>query len=491
MRHLRILTLSAVILFLAAAASFPAEIKLHSIPLSHTKLGFLTLYKSQWELFGLPRKLKQAVDEAFTEQTDNLMWGTMRMQLVMNTDNIQEKIQQETEYKFASDYDKFLADLEETFAEKLRTDILDFYRRQNQAIYFELSANPLAQAYIRQDYDRMTESNGKAVMGKISHELSEKYKLGISAAGIIGGGLMVLAKKQLQKQVMKVVGRKLAGSALGKLAGGAIPVIGWAMMVWSAWDIYSMLNEAEDTFRAKMFEAYNVMYSEEVPLVYWEGMESYVKDAYIFAYESLSASAEKGIALSENHRIKELSQGLSKSKQRFFADRIAAIAKISEGKNYTVDDILTLYGEFLRKSKREEFEKFEAILIASDTAPEKHVIRVIELSHGLTEAEQRFFTERVTTIAEICEGKSYTVDDVLAHYGELIRDSDNRDFSRFAEFLDESDSLPETYPPKPQASSDIHPAPAPAKMPEIPPTTSEDAKPETPSPKNFRIYEGH
>ena len=128
MRHLRILTLSAVILFLAAAASFPAEIKLHSIPLSHTKLGFLTLYKSQWELFGLPRKLKQAVDEAFTEQTDNLMWGTMRMQLVMNTDNIQEKIQQETEYKFASDYDKFLADLEETFAEKLRTDILDFYK---------------------------------------------------------------------------------------------------------------------------------------------------------------------------------------------------------------------------------------------------------------------------------------------------------------------------------------------------------------------------
>ena len=479
MRQLRILTLSAVLLFLAAAASFPAEIKLNSIPLSQTKLGFLTLYKLQWELFGLPWKLKRAVDEAFTEQTENLMWGTMRMQLVMNTDNIQEKIQQAAEYKFARDYDKFLADLEGTFAEKLRADILDFYSRQNQAIYFELSANPLAQAYIRQDYDRMTEDSGKAVMGRISHELSEKYKLGISAAGIIGGGLMVLAKKQLQKQVVRVVGKKLAGSALGKLAGGAIPVIGWAMMAWSAWDIYSMLSEAEDTFRAKMFESYNAMYTEEVPSVYWDGMESYVKDAYIFAYESLSASAEKGIALSENPRVRELSQGLSKSKQRFFADRIAAIAKISEGKSYTVDDVLTLYGEFLRDSKREEFEKFEAMLIASDTAPEKHIMRIVELSQGLTDAEQRFFSERVTAVAEICWGKSYTVDDVLTRYGELIRDSDNKDFGRFAEFLDESGSLPETYPPKPQASSDIQPAAA------------DDAKPETLSPKNFQIYEGH
>ena len=490
---MKVIALSIIFSLLGATYSFPAEVNLDRIPMSKTKFDFLSLYKTQWELFGLPRKLKQAVDDAFTEQTEDLMWGTVRMQLVMNTDNIQEKIQQAAEYKFAEDYDKFLADLEGTFAEKLRADILDFYSRQNQAIYFEISMNPLAQAYIRQDYDRMTEGNGKAVMDRISQELSEKYDLGISAAGILGGGLMILARQALYKQVVTIAGKKLAGSALGKLAGGAIPVIGWAMMAWSAWDIYSMLSEAEDTFRAKIFEAYNAMYTEEVPSVYWDGMESYVKDAYIFAYESLSASVERGIALSENPRVNELWQGLSKSKQRFFADRIVAIAKISEGKSYTVDDVLTLYGEFLRDSKREEFEKFEAILIASDTVPEKHVMRVNELSQGLTEVQQRFFTDRVTTVAEICGGKSYTVYDVLTLYGELIRDSNNKDFGRFAEFLDESDTLPETYPPKPEISPDITPAVSPDISPDLPavpvsPEITPDVKTESPA---FRIYEGH
>ena len=85
---------------------------------------------------------------------------------------------------------------------------------------------------------------------------------------------MILARKQLQNYVVKIIGRKLTGAAVGKLAGVAVPVIGWAMMAWGAWDIYSMLSEAEDTIKAKIFESYNTMYAEEVPLVYWDGMES-------------------------------------------------------------------------------------------------------------------------------------------------------------------------------------------------------------------------
>ena len=118
-RCLRILVSSIMIVVLSAASSFPEEINLDRLPIAKTKLDFLTLYKTQWELFGLPRKLKQAVDDAFTEQTEDLMWGTVRMQLVMNTDNIQEKIQQAAEYKFAEDYDKFLSELEDNWGEKL------------------------------------------------------------------------------------------------------------------------------------------------------------------------------------------------------------------------------------------------------------------------------------------------------------------------------------------------------------------------------------
>ena len=368
---MKAIALSIIFSLLGATYSFPAEVNLDRIPMSKTKFDFLSLYKSQWELFGIPKKLRQAVDDAFTEQTEPLMWGTMRMQLASNYDNIHEKIQQSAEFKFAGDYDKFLSDLEENWGEKLRENILDFYKRQSEAMYFELEANPMAQAYLRQDYDRVTEGQGRAVMSKISAELSAKYgTFAVSGAGIVGGGLMILAKKQLTNYVTKIVGRKLAGTALGKAAGTAIPVVGWAIMAWSVWDIYSMLAEAEDTVRNKIFEAYNNMYSEEVPLIYWEGMEGYVKDAYIFAYEQLSVNVSKGKSLAENPMVIALTRPLSKAEQRFFADRIAVIQEITDGKSYTVDELLEKYGEFIRDAKLKDFDNFAAMLIESDELPE-------------------------------------------------------------------------------------------------------------------------
>ena len=368
---MKAIALSIILSLFGAACSFPAEVNLDRLPISKTKLDFLSLYKTQWELFGIPKKLRKAVDDAFTEQTEPLMWGTVGVQLASNYDNIHEKIQQSAEFKFAGDYDKFLSELEDNWGEKLRADILDFYKRQSEAMYFELEANPMAQAYLRQDYDRVTESQGKAVMSKISTELSAKYgTFAVSGAGLVGGGLMILAKKQLTNYVTKIVGRKLAGTALGKAAGTAIPVIGWAMLAWSAWDIYSMLAEAEDTVKNKIFEAYNNMYSEEVPLVYWEGMESYVKDAYIFAYEQLTVNVTKGKSLAENPQVVSLTRPLSKAEQRFFADRIAVIQEIVDGKSYTIDELLGKYGEFIRDSKLKDFDNFAAMLIETDGLPE-------------------------------------------------------------------------------------------------------------------------
>lgn len=373
MKFLRTFTALIVLSLFGIESLCAAEINLDRLPMAKTKLDFLSLYKSQWELFGVPRKLKQAVDDAFTEQTENLMWGTVGLQLASNRNNIQEKIQQSAEYKFTRDYDKFLAELEDTWGEKLRANILEFYKRQNEAMYFELDANPIAQAYLRQDYDRVTEDNGKAAMSRISSELSEKYgKLGVSGAGIIGGGLMVLAQKQLTKHVTKLLARKLTSSAVGKIAGAAVPVIGWAMLAWSALDIYSMAVEAEDTIKAKIFESYNTMYSEEVPIVYWEGMEPYVKDAYVLAYDQLALSVSKGKSLAESEQVKELTRGLTKSEQRFFADRLAVIQEVVDGKSYTVDDVLAIYGEYIRDCRHKEFDRFAAELAESETLPERY-----------------------------------------------------------------------------------------------------------------------
>ncbi len=384
MKSLRVIVSSIMILIISAVSALPAEINLDKLPIAKTKLDFLSLYKTQWELFGLPRRLKQAVDEAFTEQTENLLWGTVKIQLTSNYDNLREKIQQATEFKFTASYDKFMAELEDTWGEKLRENIIDFYKRQNELLYFELSANPMAQAYLRQDYDRITEDNGRAVMAKISSELSTKYEtFAISGAGLIGGGLMILARKQLTKYVTQIIARKFAGSALGKLAGSAVPVIGWAMLAWSVWDIYSMLVGVEDTVKEKIFEAYNTMYTEEVPLVYWEGMQAYVQDAYIFTYESLLMNVNKGKELANNALVKDLSRTLTKSEQRFFADRVAVIQEILNDKEYSLDNVLELHGEFIRDSKHKDFDHFAAFLIETDELPKVYPPEIV-ISHDIS-----------------------------------------------------------------------------------------------------------
>lgn len=369
---MRALTLAAF-LFLLAGNLSAAEIDLVKIPMSQTKLDFLTLYKKQWDFFGLPWKLNKVIDEAFTEQTENLMFGTVRLQLVMNTGNIQEKIQQAAEYKFNADYDKFLMELEDTWGEKLRSNVLDFYKRQSEA-KFELTSNPMEQACLLTDRERLTENNGREAMSRISLSLSEKYGGTFLEGGakMLTGRIIAVVYKQFMRKVGEAALKKISKHALGKVALGAVPVIGWAMTIWGAWDFYSMLSEAEDTIKAKMFESYNVMYSEEVPLEYWNAMEGYVRDVYIKAYENLNESISKGKSLWENPHVKELMQGLTLSDQRFLADRIAAISQNTEGKKYTLDDILARYGELMLDADREDFRNFAAMLAVSDTLPENY-----------------------------------------------------------------------------------------------------------------------
>ena len=357
----------AIIFCLALFRTACAEIQvdLSKIPVPVSKLNFLTLYKTQWSLFGMERKLRAAIDEAFHEQTADLLWGTKGLQLATNRNNIIEKIQQSLEFKFAASYDKFLQELEMTWGEKLREDILTFYKRSNEALYFELQDNPMAQAYLRQDYDIVTEDKGLSVMNRISTNLAGKYKL--TGATLIGGGLLLLARKHLANHVTKTLLHKVAGSAAGKLASGAVPVIGWAMLAWSAWDLYTMAAETEDDLKKKFYELNSAMYCEEVPLVYWEGMEGYVRDAYIIAYEKILSGVNKGIAGYDNQKIKELKAGLSKSEERFFFDRLALVQEVLEG--YDLDKILDAFGTTIRDSNLKDFDKL--VLTLRDLPPEK------------------------------------------------------------------------------------------------------------------------
>ena len=290
------------------------------IPIVKTKFQFLELYKTQWELFGIKEKLDEIIDEAMDEQVADLMWGTKSYQLATNRNGIIDKIQEAAGFKFSPIYEKFVAELEESWGDTLRKDILDYYEETSAKLFFELTDNPMVQAHLRQDYDPVTNSQGESIIKNIVSDLSQKYNVdsGLSFAALGGGLLTVIGKKYLMKKITQLFLHKAANAAIGKLAGAAIPVAGWIMIAWGAWDIYSMTIGTEDAVRQQLHNMNQSMYTREIPQTYWEAMEPYVKDAFIFAYEQLQFAIDRGNELANDPVVKELERDLTKAQKRFF-----------------------------------------------------------------------------------------------------------------------------------------------------------------------------
>ena len=337
---------------------------LANIPIVKTKIQFLDLYRTQWELFGVKDKLDELIDEAMDEQTADLMWGTKAYQLATNRNGIIDKIQEAAGFKFSPIYEKFVAELEESWGDTLRKDILSYYEETNARMFFELGDNPMVQAQLRQDYDSVTSSQGAAIIKDIAGDLSEKYNVstGLSFAALGGGILTVIGKKYLQKKLGALLLRKAANGAVGKLAGAAIPIAGWIMAAWGAWDIYSMAIGTEDAVRQQLHDMNQSMYTREIPQTYWEAMEPYVRDAYIFAYEKLQFAVDRGNELSNDPIVKELESGLGKAERRFFADRVAVLDDALEGVNFDKENLFKYFGKNIRDASVKDFETIVLML---------------------------------------------------------------------------------------------------------------------------------
>ena len=358
---MRKIILALILLFIASGAF--AEVDMNKIPLETAKNNFLNLYKKRWEVFNAESKLKQAIDSAFRENTSKLMTGTKGIQLGMNMNNIIGKIQRSVEFNFSRDYEKFLQEFELIWADQLRSEILIFYQRNHYDLYFELENNPMAQAYLRRDYDSVTEDRGEDIMKNISGELSAKYPdFRLTGAKLIGGGMILLARRYLESYVTKLLMRKFTGSAAGKIAASIVPLTGLAMMLWSAWDIYSMASEAEGVLREKFYTLNHSMYYNEVPLIYWEGIEAYVRDAFIFAYEKLILNVNRGIELENTPAMRKFNEGLSSLEQRFYNDRVALIQAVTDEDNYALSEIIINLGSYIKSADIQEFEKLVVML---------------------------------------------------------------------------------------------------------------------------------
>ena len=331
--------------------------------LKRSKNNFLRLYRSIWQNFDMNEKLENAIDIAFDENTKDLFFGTTGVQLAIDKDNLIKKIQEAIAYKFQADFDDFLINLEEKWGATLQKDVADFYKRTS--IFLIASENnPMAQAYIRSS--SINENKSLSVMEQIKFSIQEKYPdLAISSGKLASGFAAVVLRKQINKiigdQLMKTGLRKLSGSAAGKVAGMAVPAVGWALIAWSAYDFFSTAWNAPDEVRNMLHEKNIAFYQDKIPEFYWEAMQPFVMDTFISSYERLQQRKEQARKLAKNNIIIELSKDLNDDETILFIERISELSRILGLKN-DPDDLLTDFGQLIRDLSQRDFEIFALIL---------------------------------------------------------------------------------------------------------------------------------
>lgn len=330
--------------------------------LKRSKNNFTRLYRSQWKNFGMTEKLERAVNTAFDENTKDLLWGTTGVQLAIDKGEIISKIQEAVAFKFQEAFDDFLSNLEDKWGETLQKDVADFYRRTS-VLLLASENNPMTQAYIRTS--SLAEDKSISVMERIKTLIQEQYPdLKVSGSKLAGGFMTFVLRKQITKMITRQIAktglRKLAGTSISKIAGMAVPAVGWALMAWSAYDVVSMAWSAPDEVRNMLQNRNLALYKDEIPEIYWDAMQPYVMDTFIFSYGKLQRTKEEASILAKNSNIEELSKGLNADEAMQFIERISALSRILGRTGY--DDLLADFGELIRDSSKRDFETLASML---------------------------------------------------------------------------------------------------------------------------------
>lgn len=324
--------------------------------------NFKRLYQARWKALGMPAKLEKAVSDAFNEKTQSLMFGTRGLQLGTNTGNVVNDIQEAIAFKFAEPYDDFLRDLEEKWGESLETEISEFYHRAS-IMLIASDRNPMIKAWIRQN--TTAQDNGAKIISDVSEQLSAKYPdLKLSGASA-AGGIALIFRKQLVNYLARYAGKtalfkKAATSAIGKAIGRTLPVIGPVLLAWSLYDVASIAWNAEDDVRKMLLERNQVMYSREMPAVYWDVMEPYVMDVLVSSYGLLQNSKRQAAEFAGDERIIELCEGMDENEAVRLTERISSAVEVLGRDRY--DYIIDNFGKRIKDASPQNFRKLLTVL---------------------------------------------------------------------------------------------------------------------------------
>ena len=349
-----------------SSSSAPAHLE-HAV--EGTRKAFFQSYQSLWATNRMKERLKAAIEQAVDDETKDLTWGTTGIQVLFNMDDIIQKIQENFTYRFNADYEVFLRQFEEAFAEQYRIGLVVFYKNTIAANLSQMTDNPMQRAYIRRIAHEKLLEDGKVLTTQITAKLDDKHKLGVGTAKT-AGGVAILLRKQIYKIMSTKINKKILAGGIGKLAASklaavagsyVLPWVGVAVTLWGAWDITSTLWNAPEEMKTQMEKNLLHTFYEEVPTHQWEAMEEFIKDGFIEAHANIMLDTAEAERIVNNLSIQELSKNLTEDQKINFAERLSTVARTL---HVSGDDqtFLEEYGKIILATPPLDFPVFLRIL---------------------------------------------------------------------------------------------------------------------------------
>lgn len=317
-----------------------------------TENAFNAEYRSAWTSLGIDNKLKRAINEAVDDNTRDLMWGTVGIQLSLNSGGIVDKIQESISFKFNSDNESLLSVVERNFDKIYKQKISEFYADAANDVLSNVK-NPLVKSFFREAASDVLRGGAQNLIRKVEENLSKGLGSFSSGKFLVGLTTALFGKKLITYMATKIGGVALAKGLGAKIAGSAVPFIGQLMMAWSVFDFATEMWGAEEKLKDSLYENFSRYMRNEVPVQYWNTISSFVGNGFNVAYSELEASKKRAESIGDNALIVSTSANMTDSEKEHFGRELV---KMDLNEKINLDSLLNELSSISEEKPKSSFE---------------------------------------------------------------------------------------------------------------------------------------
>lgn len=332
--------------------------------LDEIESSFLKDYDALWLREGMSAKLTAAADRVFA---DSLSGGrlTGALQVAMDLNGVVQRIQDKIPEAFRSDYERFLAIVEDFFTDAY-LDRLSAYDQALLASRVGALVNAPSVRIFFEEQVRRAAAQSRALLGEsLTKGIRGRPELSLAGSAAFLG--MVLGRKLLRRtlgrKALSVFGKGLGRKVLMAATGvGALLTVGWAL-----YDVGSFAVEVWESpakLRETLLVRYDGYYRTEAPRIYWQTLRKGVRAELDEIQGRMARRDEDTKAILASSTFRRMTERMSEAEQKNFIDRLISVRPLDGSLSYS--SIVENFGRVLVESEAEDIAAFREILAQGD-----------------------------------------------------------------------------------------------------------------------------